>query len=131
MRLGHGRKGHHPDWTWKRAPIALEMAAATFRKLREIAIAYSAQSGFVRESSEWSRIQGTVANFISYEPPLYRRFWFDDTVADYRGKVAALGPGYRLTERELVKRQDFYLKYLERIGELEIERARRFDRVSP
>lgn len=65
--IGHGLRGHEPDWTWKRSAIAMDMARNVFDELRSLCVETNPSTC---TALPWSQIQSTVLRFVSFEPRL-------------------------------------------------------------
>ena len=125
--IGHGRHKHEPDWTWKRVPLALQMAKETYEQIVRIGSHYLAGV----KPKPYSQIEERVQRFVMFEP----KSMFDDLifgvtvpdVTDYTEKIRELDTGFSLTQKESEKRRDRYLQSMEREMKKAEAKRRRFE----
>ncbi|HSP14150.1 MAG TPA: hypothetical protein VLV78_05300 [Thermoanaerobaculia bacterium] len=92
--IGHGLKFHHPDWTWERINIGVDMANETFREL--VSLCRASGRASCSEVANSSQIESIVERFVSYKPELTSEVTFGKCMvanaiaAGYNAKVNIL-----------------------------------------
>ena len=94
--IGHGRHKHEPDWTWKRAELAITMAETTFHQL--VALCEEHKDECSGKPIDFESFQGKVEEFSKETPELYADLYAGmitvPDVVSYEEKVQILDSSF-------------------------------------